>query len=258
MRSTCHRRRQIWKSVYDKMLPLVFAVGYYLEEHRRILLERDLGRDQSSAHVCYDIRITPAITDEERAIFRRLDPPMRLQYFYMYCFIVQVLTLKLRPPQSAGTVEKFVRGWTAEPACPEDIAFALVLGGVSQVGKLLACKSYGERRKCLYSFITKLAPYETTGWKDHWENLGIECTAFSLDDIPTASIGITQLDEILVPLMESFLKSREYTEAQRVRYAEVKTEKKFVNELMGYDVWRLRERTAGEEEEEDSDAEADT
>lgn len=244
----------MWKSVYDKMLPLVFTVGYILEEHRRIVLERDLGTKRSPDHPCYDVRITPAITEEEREIIRRLDPPMRLQYFYMYCFMVQVLTSKLRPPKCAGAVEKFVRGWTSEPACSEDIAFALVLGGISQVGKLLASKNYSERRKHLHSFITRLAPYETAGWKEHWRNLGIDCTALSLDDIPTASIGITQLDEILVPLMESSLESREYTEAQRERYAELKMEKKFINELMGYDIWRHRGRPANEEDSENEDS----
>ena len=38
------RQKQLWTSVYEKMMPLVFGVGYFLEEHRRAILDRDLGQ----------------------------------------------------------------------------------------------------------------------------------------------------------------------------------------------------------------------
>ncbi|KAF2466758.1 uncharacterized protein BDR25DRAFT_293170 [Lindgomyces ingoldianus] len=241
LKHTSQRQKQMWNSVYEKMIPLVFAVGYFLEEHRRAILERDLGRIRPRSNIAYDICTTPGITSQERKIMKRLDPPMRLQYFYMYCFIVQVLTRKLRPPTYAGSVEKFVRGWTAHPASSEDIAFVLVLGGVSQVAKLLACRNYSERRRLLHNFITRLSPYESTAWRGHWRDIGVSSPAL-LDDIPCASIGITQLDQIWEPLIVEMMKpdSRTFTENQKLRYEEVKTSKKFINELMGYDILRGR------------------
>ena len=253
LKHTSERQRQMWTSVYEKMIPLVFGVGYFLEEHRRAILERDLGRIRPRSHIGYDICTTPGITNEERAISKRLDPPLRLQYFYMYCFIVQVLARKLRPPTYAGSIEKFLRGWSGHPACSEDIAFVLVLGGIGQVAKLLACQNYSERRRLLHTFITRMSPHESVNWRGHWRDIGVISPAL-LDDIPCASIGITQLDQIWEPLMTEMMRpeSREFTEHQMARYEEVKASKKFINELMGYDI--LRGRPADGD---DSEAEGD-
>lgn len=251
LKQTSQRQPQIWASVYESLIPLVFGVGYFLEEHRRIILERDLGRIRPRNNIGYDICTTPGIAAQERAIMKRLDPPLRLQHFYMYCFIVQTLTRKLRPPAEAGSVERTGRGWTCQPACSEDIAFVLVLGGISQVAKLLACRNYGERRRLLHSFITRLSPHESAAWRGHWRDLGVSSPAL-LDDIPCTSIGVTALDQIWEPLIADMMRpgSREFTERQKARYGEVRASRKYINELMGYDV--LRGRPA---EGEDSDGE---
>jgi hypothetical protein len=235
------RERQMWTSVYETMLPLVFVVGYFLEEHRRVILERDLGRIRPRCHVGYDICTTPGITHEEKAIFKRLDQPLRLQYFYMYCFIVQALMRKLRPPTCPTSLGDLVQNWTGQPACDEDVAFVLVLGGINQVSKLLACKTYSERRRLLHAFITHLSPHESVAWRRHWRDLGVSSPAL-LDDIPCSSIGITKLDQIFEPLIEALMcpESREFTEHQRMRYEEVRRTKNYVNEIMGYDILRGR------------------
>ncbi|KAF2000412.1 hypothetical protein P154DRAFT_522603 [Amniculicola lignicola CBS 123094] len=241
LRYTSDRQRQMWKSVCERMLSMVFTVGYFLEEHRRVILERDLGRIRPRSCIGYDICTTPGIIEQEREIVKGLDPPLRLQYFYMYCFMVQVLTRKLRPPTYAGKVEKLVRGWTRQPVCSEDIAFVLVLGGISQVAKLLACKNYSERRRLLHTFITRLSPHESVNWRSHWRDLGVTSRAL-LDDIPCTSIGITQLDQIWEPVIAEMMRpeSRDLTEHQKARYEEVRASKKYINELMGYDVLRGR------------------
>ncbi|KAF2658120.1 hypothetical protein K491DRAFT_593664 [Lophiostoma macrostomum CBS 122681] len=254
LKHTSERQRQLWTSVYEKMIPLVFAVGYFLEEHRRVILERDLGRIRPRYHIGYDICTTPGITEEERAIFKRLDQPLRLQYFYMYCFIVQVLTRKLRPPTYAGSFEKLVRGWTRQPACNEDIAFVLVLGGISQVAKLLSCRNYSDRRRHLHTFITRLSPHESVSWRSHWRDVGVISPAL-LDDLPCASIGITQLDQIWEPVIRDMMRpeSREFTEHQKSEYLEVRVSKKYINELMGYDILRGRPADGDDSDGDDED-----
>ncbi|KAF2011715.1 hypothetical protein BU24DRAFT_426802 [Aaosphaeria arxii CBS 175.79] len=256
------RQHQLWTSVYETLIPLVFAVGYFLEEHRRVILERDLGRIRPRYHIGYDICSAPGIMAEERAIFRNLDQPLRLQYFYMYCFILQVLTRKLQPPapaMHAGERKKrlLARGcWTGQPACDEDIAFVLVLGGINQVAKLLACRNYSERRRLLHSFITRLSPHESSAWRSHWRDLGVYSPAL-LDDIPCSSIGITQLDQIWQPLVTEMMRpeSREFTEHQKAQYGEVRASKKYINELMGYDILRGRSAFGGDESDGEEDDE---
>ena len=241
LKHTNQRQRQMWASVYEKMIPLVFGVGYFLEEHRRAILERDLGRIRPRSHIGYDVCTTPGITGQERNILKRLDPPLRLQFFYMYCFILQVLMRKLRPPTYAGSVEKVFRGWHGKPACAEDIAFVLVLGGVGTVAKLLACQNYSERRRLLHTFITRLSPHESVHWRKHWRDVGVTSHAL-LDDIPCSSIGITQLDQIWEPLIAEGMRSdsREFTQQERDRHEEVRASRNFLNELMGYDILRGR------------------
>ncbi|KAF2121837.1 hypothetical protein BDV96DRAFT_130631 [Lophiotrema nucula] len=252
LKYTNQRQRQMWASVYEKMIPLVFAVGYFLEEHRRAILERDLGRIRRG-NIGYDICTTPGITSQEGDILKRLDCPLRLQYYFMYLFIVQVLSRKLRPPTYAGSVERIVRGWTGHAACAEDIAFVLILGGISQVAKLLACKNYSERRRHLHHFITRLSPHQSVAWRGHWRDLGVTSPAL-LDDIPCASIGITQLDQIWTPMMERLMEpdSREFTEQDKTKFHEVTASKQYINELMGYDILRGRP-VDGENEEGEGD-----
>jgi hypothetical protein len=241
LRHTSERQRQMWTSVYQKMIPLVFGVGYFLEEHRRHILERDLGRIRPRTHIGYDICTTPGITNHESKILKKLDPPLRLHFFYMYCFILQVLARKLRPPTYAGSVEKVLRGWHGRPACAEDVSFVLVLGGVGQVAKLLAVQHYSERRRVLHNFITRLSPHENSHWRKYWRDVGVLSPAL-LDDIPCSSIGITQLDQIWEPFIVEGMRaeSREFTVQEKERHAQVMASRNFLNELMGYDILRGR------------------
>jgi hypothetical protein len=121
------------------------------------------------------------------------------------------------------------------------------------VAKLLACSNYSERRRLLQTFITRLSPHESIAWRRHWKDLGVTSHAL-LDDIPCASIGITQLDQIWEPLMEQLMRpeSREFTAQQKLQFEEVRASKKYINELMGYDI--LRGHPAGGD---DSEAEED-
>jgi hypothetical protein len=243
--------KQLWTSVYERMLPLVFGVGYFLDEHRRLLLERDLGHIRPRSRIGYHIRTTGGITNQERKILKNLDAPLRLQYFYMYCFVVQVLLRKLRPSSRTGAVEKFLRGWSNQPACLEDIAFLLILGGTGQIAKLLACPMYSDRRRYLLAYRTHMSPHTSKCWRRHWKDAGVVSPAL-LDDIPCTQIGITQLDQIWAPLIAHMMEpgARNFTEQERIRYEELKMSKKFINEVMGYDILRGRAADGGESDDE--------
>jgi hypothetical protein len=206
---------------------------------------------------------------------KKLDPPLRLQYFYMYCFIVQVLMRKLRPSSRTGPVEKFLRGWLSQPACPEDVAFFIVLGGIGQIAKLLARPKYTERRRYLHAFRTHMSPHTSKCWRRHWRDIGVVSPAL-LDDLPCTKIGkpvpmygvrtacktyadsvyrrsgITQLDQIWRPLIAQMMRSesREFTEQEKSCYAELAISNKFINEIMGYDILQGRPADGGDSEDE--------
>jgi hypothetical protein len=247
----CPRQRQLWTSAYERMMPLVFGVGFFLDEHRRLLLERDLGRIRPRSHIGYNVCTTSGITDQEMKIMKRLDPPLRLQYFYMYCFIVQVLMQKLRPSSCTGPVEKFLRGWLSQPACPEDVAFFVVLGGIGQIAKLLARPTYSERRRYLHAFRTHMSPHTSKCWRRHWRDIGVVSPAL-LDDLPCTKIGITQLDQIWRPLIAQMMGpgSREFTEQEKACYEELTISNKFINEIMGYDILQGRPADGGNSDDE--------
>lgn len=234
------RQKQLWTSVYQKLMPLVFGVGYFLEEHRRAILERDLGQIRPRSHIGYDICTTGCMTVHDIKTMKKMDAPLRLQYFYMYCFILQVIRRKLRPACRTRTVGSFLRGWSSHSACSEDIAFFLILGGIGQVAKLLAYPAYNDGRKYLHSYITHLSPHASKCWRSHWKDIGVVSPAL-LDDIPCTSIGITQLDQIWVPAIVDMMKpgSRAFTAEEKTRYEEVQISKKYLNEIFGYDILRL-------------------
>ncbi|CAN9253936.1 unnamed protein product [Alternaria alternata] len=212
---------------------------------------RDLGHIRPRSRIGYHVRTTGGITNQERKILKNLDAPLRLQYFYMYCFIVQVLLRKLRPSSRTGAVEKFLRGWSNQPACSEDIAFLLILGGTGQIAKLLACPMYSDRRRYLLAYRTHMSPHTSKCWRRHWKDAGVVSPAL-LDDIPCTQIGITQLDQIWVPLIAHMMEpgARNFTEQERIRYDELKMSKKFINEVMGYDILRGRAADGGESDDE--------
>jgi hypothetical protein len=234
------RRRHLWTSVYEKIMPLVFGVGYFLEEHRRAVLDRDLGQIRPRSHIGYDICTTGRIANHDLKTIQKMDAPLRLQYFYMYCFILQVLRRTLRPANRARTVGSFLRGWSNHPACSEDIAFFLILGGIGQIAKLLACPTYTDRRRYLHAYITHLSPHASKCWRAHWKDIGVVSPAL-LDDIPCTSIGITQLDQIWEPGIAEMMKpeSRVFTASEKLRYEELQMSKKYINEIMGYDILRV-------------------
>ncbi|KAL5121121.1 hypothetical protein ACEQ8H_000972 [Pleosporales sp. CAS-2024a] len=247
---TCGRQRLLWSSVYERMMPLVFGVGFFLDEHRRVLLERDLGRIQPRSHIGYNVCTTGGIMEQEKEIMKKLDAPLRLQYFYMYCFIVQVLMGKLRPSSGTGAVEKFLRGWVSQAACAEDIAFFLVLGGIGQIAKLLARRSYSERRRYLHVFRCHMSPHTSKCWRRHWRDIGVVSPAL-LDDLPCSRIGITQLDQIWRPLIAHMMAadSGEFSEREKTGYQEVGVSGKFVQEIMGYDILPGRRADGGDSDE---------
>lgn len=234
------RQKQLWTSVYEKMMPLVFGVGYFLEEHRRAVLDRDLGQIRPRSHIGYDICTTGCMTSQDMKTMSKMDAPLRLQYFYMYCFMLQVLRRKLRPACRTRTVGNFLRGWSSHPACSEDIAFFLVLGGIGQIAKLLACPTYADRRRYLHAYITHLSPHASKCWRSHWKDIGVVSPAL-LDDIPCTSIGITQLDQIWEPGIAEMMKPerRAFTAQEKLRYEELQGSKKYINEIMGYDILRV-------------------
>ena len=180
------------------------------------------------------------MTAHDMKIMKRMDAPLRLQYYYMYCFMLQVLKRKLRPPCRTRTVGNFLRGWSNHPACSEDIAFFLILGGIGQVAKLLACPTYADRRRYLHAYITHLSPHASKCWRAHWKDVGVISPAL-LDDIPCTSIGITQLDQIWAPVIEELMKPEKHTltAAEKMRYNELQGSRKYINEIIGYDILQL-------------------
>jgi hypothetical protein len=114
------------------------------------------------------------------------------------------------------------------------------LGGIGQIAKLLACPTYTDRRRYLHAYITHLSPHASKCWRAHWKDIGVVSPAL-LDDIPCTSIGITQLDQIWEPGIAEMMKpeSRVFTASEKLRYEELQMSKKYINEIMGYDILRV-------------------
>jgi hypothetical protein len=160
---------------------------------------------------------------------------------------------KLRPSSRTGIVEKFLRGWLSQPACPEDVAFFLVLGGIGQIAKLLARPKYTERQRYLHAFRAHMSPHTSKCWRRHWRDIGVISPAL-LDDMPCTKVGITKLDQIWRPLIAQMMcpTSREFSAQERLCYEELKVSNKFANEIMGYDIlgYEGRPADAGDSDEE--------
>ena len=71
----------------------------------------------------------------------------------LYKLLLAAFVRKLRPPSYAGRFERTLRGWRKTPASQADIVKVLLLGGIPEVKRIFAIKTYAARRSALDEFI---------------------------------------------------------------------------------------------------------
>ena len=101
---------------------------------------------------------------------------------YTWLFLQWLLKTLICRPSYAGSIERTIRGWTADPLDQASLIRILIYGNLPAVKKLIRLRDYNERRKWALSFLNALDPDSTVKWADNWAEIET-----GLDMVPSES-----------------------------------------------------------------------
>lgn len=148
------------------MTPLLFIIGHYFSSCQRILLE-ELDRTAGSATFDEEFQ------EKTHSVFTAYSKQNLLSTYYMWLFLSWLFNQIMNRPSYAGSVERAVRGWTAEPLDSPSLTVMLIHGNMSGVKDLLKLKTYNERRKWANAYLKTLHPDQNVRWAEKWRSLDL-------------------------------------------------------------------------------------
>lgn len=245
------RHERMWESLYNTMVPLLFMLGRFLEQHRKAMLVRCLGREgedrpfelaSGRGIVDFEKKILgdyfprPTSGDEELdTLFVEADQSTDdrktlVDLYYMHCFLKQVLTRHLRPPTYAGHVERVVRGWTLRPASQHEVAIVLSLGGTELILEILERKAYNDRRRVAEDFVRSLYCKANPSWRQSWEQLDTGISPAMLERLPRRAVEVPEARLILEQAAVEMILEQELETEEQLQA--VKSTGTYVRQLM--------------------------
>ena len=82
-------------------------------------------------------------------IMRRYSPYAAIRVCLIYYDLMLKLGRKLRPPSYANAAERGLRGWTRDPAKPQDCHDIAVIGGLEGVYRIMSISGYKKRMRAM-------------------------------------------------------------------------------------------------------------
>lgn len=194
------RRKEVasmYRGLFKSIQPLVFTLGHFFENYRRMILTRALKNCNSDR----DFEISTGgstLWEDQLFIMETYSPELVLDCYHVYGFLLQMLECELRPTKLQRAIRN-LKGQNGEMCCTPEVEILLMLGGMEQVYRVLKGKSYGRRRDTLDSFIDGLNPTTNVNWRTQWQNLHVESGDISLDKIGNLRLRLPALHLVWVP-----------------------------------------------------------
>ncbi|KAF4556304.1 Hypothetical protein D9617_1g081800 [Elsinoe fawcettii] len=160
------------RQIRRRMIPLLFMISTYLSQAKSLVMDLADSDDISVECQAHMDAMTSAMVEG-------IDLADLKEVHYMWLFILWLLNSILSIPTYAGTLERTVRGWTADPLDRCSLAKLLVVGNLPAVQKLVKLRDYKERRRWAEGFLRGLSPDESTKWSQRWRDLDV-----GLDPVP--------------------------------------------------------------------------
>ncbi|PNS21389.1 hypothetical protein CAC42_1168 [Sphaceloma murrayae] len=160
------------KQIRERMIPLLFTISTYLSQSKALVM--NLADADGISGECQ-----ASMDAQTFAMLSGMDLPDLKELHYMWLFLLWLLNSITSIPTYAGTLERTVRGWTADPLDKCSLARLLVLGNLPAVKKLVKLRDYKERRKWAEGFLKCLNPDESVKWSKRWQELDV-----GLDPVP--------------------------------------------------------------------------
>ena len=135
-------RLQTWEDTVEDITPFFLLLYHFLEAYRSYFV-LILSLDEK---YCNQQDITSLISSW---ILRHYNPYAAVRLCMVYADLLSKLHRKLRPPTYAGAAERGLRGWTRDPAKPEDCRDILVFSGLEGVLHLMSFPKYAQRMRAM-------------------------------------------------------------------------------------------------------------
>ena len=115
-------KRACYHDVINDIEPYLLLLGHFLEAFREYFA--GLLREKAAVRSYADIRFL------QSWILRHYSPHAAQRVTLVYRDLMRCLGRKLRPPSYANRAERTIRGWTHDPAKPEDCRDIAIFGGL--------------------------------------------------------------------------------------------------------------------------------
>ena len=127
--------------------PYLWMLFHFLEKYREGLIEVAMEPK-------LPLELTTVICRQLSAnIIRGYNKNLALRLPVVFQHLLKMARRILRPPSYAGTVERAMRGWTAEPASERQCLELLIKGGLENLRILVSIKVYNNRIEAINSFL---------------------------------------------------------------------------------------------------------
>ena len=123
-------------------------LNHFLEELQCMLGQADVSDHGSSPYEVYQ--------SFQKTLIDKYGIEDVLTIHHTYTLLMCVFRQKLRPPTYAGTIERRLRGWYRQPASENDLARVLLLGGLTEVSKILRLSKYVLRVDALETYLNEI------------------------------------------------------------------------------------------------------
>lgn len=140
-------KQACFDDVISDIRPYMLLLGHFLE-----VFKSYFGRtvqEKVAEHSYAEIRLL------QSWILRHYTPYAAQRVTLVYRDLMRSLGRKLRPPSYANRTERTLRGWTHDPAKPEDCRDIAIFGGLQTVWRIISMTGYNNRMRATDRFLTR-------------------------------------------------------------------------------------------------------
>ena len=135
-------RRKTYQDAIQDIEPYFLPLGHFLESFRANFVYLLSGKFDWDSHDALPLLLSSWA-------LRHYTSYASIRVCLAYRDLMNKLARKLRPPSYANAAERGLRGWTRDPAKPEDCRDIAVFGGLHAVYQIMSISGYRHRMRAM-------------------------------------------------------------------------------------------------------------
>ncbi|KAH0559564.1 hypothetical protein GP486_003918 [Trichoglossum hirsutum] len=150
-------RSQRQQRMRKRLAPLILTLFQFFERYQHRLLAETYEGNKIS----YQDADQPILIQQE--IMESYNPALLVRVSQTYHLLLYLLRRRLAPPSRSFSLARTRSGRSLTRLAEDSVVKLLIIGGLSQVQRILSIKNRSRRRKALEKWIAGLQPQENSG-----------------------------------------------------------------------------------------------